>query len=185
MIVYEVTLNGRTYRIELEAARPSSSAAPAEQKSAKDRTHESQWKVLLDGRQLLVNCLRVSNDSLSLIVNGESIEARFERKGESQQILTGGRTYECSVRDPRSFRSRKRSGSADAGEQRITASMPGKVVRVLARPGDSLAEGQGILIIEAMKMQNEVRTPKAGVLKSLITREGANVNAGEVLGIIE
>ena len=67
----------------------------------------------------------------------------------------------------------------------MTASMPGKVVRVLAKAGDVIVPGQGILVIEAMKMQNEVRSSKAGVLKQLTVREGASVNAGEVLAFIE
>jgi biotin carboxyl carrier protein len=63
--------------------------------------------------------------------------------------------------------------------------MPGKVVRVLARAGEVIQAGQGILVIEAMKMQNEVRAPKAGTLKSIVAQQGANVNAGEVLATIE
>jgi biotin carboxyl carrier protein len=186
MIVYEVSISGRTYRIEMEAARYSSSARhSAEGTSAGDRSSLSEWKILLDGREVPVNCLRVGNGSLSLIVNGISVEARHERRGEILQVSIGGKTYECLVRDPRSLRSRKRSGVADTGEQRITASMPGRVVRVLATTGEPLAEGQGIVVIEAMKMQNEVRSPKTGVLKSLIAREGANVIAGEVLAIVE
>ena len=63
--------------------------------------------------------------------------------------------------------------------------MPGKVVRIAVSVGDQIAAGQGILVIEAMKMQNEVRSPKEGQLKKLLVREGANVIAGEVLAIIE
>jgi pyruvate carboxylase subunit B len=74
---------------------------------------------------------------------------------------------------------------SQAGEQKITASMPGRVVRVLARPGEAIRIGQGIVVIEAMKMQNVVRSPKDGALKKLLVAEGANVNAGEVLAVIE
>jgi biotin carboxyl carrier protein len=88
------------------------------------------------------------------------------------------------VRDPRSLR-RKRAGLAEAGEQKLTASMPGKVVRIIANLGDQITAGQGVLVIEAMKMQNEVRSPKDGQLKKLLVRQGANVVAGEVLAIIE
>lgn len=63
--------------------------------------------------------------------------------------------------------------------------MPGKVVRVLANQGDSIRSGNGILVIEAMKMQNEVRSPKDGTVKELHAREGMNVNAGDVLAVLE
>jgi biotin carboxyl carrier protein len=63
--------------------------------------------------------------------------------------------------------------------------MPGKVVRVLAREGDTIAAGQAIAVVEAMKMQNEIRSPRAGVLKKMLAHDGMKVNAGEVLGIVE
>jgi biotin carboxyl carrier protein len=63
--------------------------------------------------------------------------------------------------------------------------MPGKVVRVLSREGDSIEAGQGIIVVEAMKMQNEIKSAKAGTLRKLLVREGANVNAGEVLAVID
>jgi len=89
------------------------------------------------------------------------------------------------VSDPRSLRTRKRAGLADFGEQKLTASMPGKVIRIIATVGDQIKAGQGILVIEAMKMQNEVRSPKNGQLKKLLVGQGANVVAGEVLATIE
>ena len=73
----------------------------------------------------------------------------------------------------------------EAGPQKLIASMPGKVVRVLAREGDTVVSGQGIAVVEAMKMQNEIRSPRGGVLKKLLAHEGMKVNAGEVLGIVE
>jgi biotin carboxyl carrier protein len=63
--------------------------------------------------------------------------------------------------------------------------MPGKVVRVLAEEDDTLTAGQGIVVVEAMKMQNEIRSPRAGVLKKMLAHEGMKVNAGDVLAIVE
>ena len=90
-----------------------------------------------------------------------------------------------SVADPRSWRGRRGAAQGDTGPQSLTASMPGKVVRVLAREGEAIAPGQGIAVVEAMKMQNEIRSPRAGVLKKLLAHEGMKVNAGEVLAIVE
>ena len=63
--------------------------------------------------------------------------------------------------------------------------MPGKVVRILVRERAEVEAGQGIVIVEAMKMQNEIKSPKKGILQKLLTAEGSNVNAGDVLAIVE
>lgn len=182
MIFYQVNVGGRGYRIQMEPASVSSGRTN-DQPSA-NLAGEAHWKVLLDGREIPVSCVPLGPDALSLIVNGESFDVRREQVGGGR-IFLRGRVYECSVQDPRSLRSRKRAGLAEAGERKIAASMPGKVIRLLAREGDKLTAEQGILVIEAMKMQNEVRSLKDGQLKKLLVREGANVVAGEVLAIIE
>jgi biotin carboxyl carrier protein len=183
---YEVSVGDKIYQIELQRGADSASS---------NERSESLWNVRLklrethtreiDGREMPINCLRVRDGVLSLIVNGQSFEVRVNRSAEMLTAFLHGKSYDCTVRDPRSFSSRKRAGANDAGEQRVTSSMPGKVVRVLVREGEAIKAGEGILVIEAMKMQNEVRAPKAGKLKSVIATQGANVNAGEVLAIIE
>jgi biotin carboxyl carrier protein len=183
MIFYEVSVSGRTYRIQIEPAANVPSG-PAQGQSSATHSDEVRWKVLIDGREIPVSCVPLGSDALSLIVNGESFDVRRGRVGEGR-IFVRGRAYECSVQDPRSLRSRKRAGLAEAGEQKLAASMPGKVIRLLAGEGDNITAEQGILVIEAMKMQNEVRSPKDGRLKKLLVREGTNVVAGEVLAIIE
>jgi biotin carboxyl carrier protein len=181
MTLYEVSTGGRTYKIEIERAQPSSAARQSKSASADD----IQWNIRLEGQEIAISCLRTGDNSLSLIINGESYELRKERTAEGIRVFIHGTAHECLVWDPRSLRGRQRAGLAEGGAHRLTASMPGKVVRVLARAGDTIAAGQGIVVIEAMKMQNEVRSPKAGVLKQLAIAEGANVNAGEMLAIIE
>jgi biotin carboxyl carrier protein len=173
---YEVSVGEKIYRVEMERT---------ENPAGRENSGPVSWNIRLDGREISVNCLRIGDNSLSLIANGESFETRIDRSGEALTIFLEGKPYHCIVHDPRSLRSSKRTGTHEAGEQRITASMPGKVVRVLARAGEAIQAGQGILVIEAMKMQNEVRAPKAGTLKSIVAQQGANVNAGEVLATIE
>jgi biotin carboxyl carrier protein len=184
MIFYEVSIGGRSHQVEIERAASASSGSTQQQPIA-NRSREVHFTVRLDGGEIQVSYSPLGSDDLSLIVNGESFDVTHERIGDGLRIFVRGRAYECSVRDPRSLRTRKRAGLADAGEQKLTASMPGKVVRIIASLGDKIAAGQGILVIEAMKMQNEVRSPKEGQLKKLLVREGANVVAGEVLAIIE
>jgi biotin carboxyl carrier protein len=182
MTRYDVSIGGRSYKIELERKDISEAAQESGVRVSND---EILWHASVDGRAITVNCLRVSGDLLSILLNGESIQARVSRAGETLHVLLHGKSYECVVRDPRSLSRRKRGGSHEAGEQRITASMPGKVVRVLARAGEPINAGQGIVVIEAMKMQNEVRAFRSGTLKTMAVKEGASVNAGEVLAVIE
>ena len=179
MNTYEISVGGKIYKVEIESA--SSTASQSLDGSIAEVAH----RVRLDRRDIPVSCVPVSEGSLSLVVNGESFDVSCERAGERLQVSVRGAIYECIVSDPRSLRTRKRAGLADSGEQKLTASMPGKVVRIIAAVGDQIIGGQGILVIEAMKMQNEVRSPKNGQLKKLLVRQGANVVAGEVLAIIE
>jgi len=144
-----------------------------------------RWSCRLNGRESVVEVVQIGPNTLSFLLEGKSVEVRREFSREQQQIFLNGSSYEVAVRDPRSLRSRKRMGSAGEGPQRLIASMPGKVMRILAREGDEISAGQGILVVEAMKMQNEIRSSKAGILKKLLAREGLNVNSGEILAIVE
>jgi biotin carboxyl carrier protein len=173
MSTYEISVWGKTHKVEVQSATPPNSNG------------EVPYRVRVDGREVPVSCVPLSAGALSLIVNGESFDVRCERAGETLQVALHGAIHECIVSDPRSLRARKKLGVADSGEQKLTASMPGKVVRIMAAVGDLIKAGQGILVIEAMKMQNEVRSPKDGQLKKLLAGQGANVVAGEVLAIIE
>lgn len=89
------------------------------------------------------------------------------------------------VRDKKHLRGSASAGAGASGRVTLTAPMPGKVVRVLVSAGDEVAAQQGILVVEAMKMQNEVQSPRAGKVVELRATEGQTVNAGEVLAVIE
>ena len=128
---------------------------------------------------------QIGPDTLSILQDGRSAEVRQERVGRNLVVFVGGVSYEVSVQDPRSLATRKGAIQNDASAQKLTAAMPGKVMRVLAREGDEVAAGQGIVVIEAMKMQNEVRALKNGILKKLLVQAGTNVNAGDVLAVVE
>jgi biotin carboxyl carrier protein len=88
------------------------------------------------------------------------------------------------VQDPRALRHNAARADVE-GRQTLTAAMPGKVVRVLTAPGDEVQAGQGIVVVEAMKMQNEVKSPKTGRVLSVAVGEGAAVAAGDVLAVVE
>jgi biotin carboxyl carrier protein len=116
----------------------------------------------------------------SVLLDGRSYDARVS----GNTVTVCGRRFEIEVRDPRRWR--RGSGAAGAGgKQQVSAPMPGKVVRVLVAVGDSVEAGQGIVVVEAMKMQNEMKAARAGKIVALSVQVGATVAAGEALAVIE
>jgi biotin carboxyl carrier protein len=120
----------------------------------------------------------------SVLIDGRSYEARVEQSNGSVVVFIDGHRFEIESRDPRRW-SRHSSKPGVQGRLNITAPMPGKIVRLLVAEGDSVKSGQGLLVMEAMKMQNEMKAPKAGRVVSLTAREGATVVAGDILAEIE
>jgi biotin carboxyl carrier protein len=158
-----VSVNGSSHELEIEPA-------------------ESGWRCLLDGRGIPVDVAQVAADRLSILLNGRSYDVI---RGSDGTITVGEHRYLVTATDPRSWRSRHQSAAGALGPQKLTSSMPGKVVRVLAVSGSKVVAGQGLVVIEAMKMQNEVRSPRDGTVSTILVREGSNVNAGQVLAIVE
>lgn len=120
----------------------------------------------------------------SVLMDGVSYTAQASRNGASVTVEVGGRVFDLEIVDPRAPR-RKAGGLGGEGRQTLSAPMPGKIVRLLAKVGDAVEPGQGIVVMEAMKMQNELKALRAGVVISLPVAEGATVSAGEVLALIE
>lgn len=120
----------------------------------------------------------------SILLDGRSYEARVEDTPFGLVVVIDGHRYEIQVKDPRGW-SRRSASRAGEGIQSIAAPMPGKVVRVLVKAGDSVEAGQGMVVVEAMKMQNELHAPRAGRVVSVTASEGATVAAGEVLVTLE
>jgi biotin carboxyl carrier protein len=161
----EISIDGKNYRLELSQA-------------------EGRWTCRLDGREIEVDAVLARPDVLSLRLGNKAYEVKCERVGSDLHLWVGSVRYEAEVRDPRSLRSRMRAVD-DHGPRKLTAPMPGKVVRILLREGAEVESGTGILVVEAMKMQNEVKSPKKGKIQKIVVSEGAAVNAGDVLGIVE
>jgi biotin carboxyl carrier protein len=117
----------------------------------------------------------------SILIDGRSYQATVLAPGT---IQVNDRVFSIEVFDPRELRARSSAG-ASHGRQDIVAPMPGKVVRVLVSVGDAIEAGQGLIVVEAMKMQNEMKSPKAGRVVEIKTKDGATVAAGEILVVIE
>lgn len=140
------------------------------------------WRI--DGQRLEADAAEVSDGIYSILINGKSFEVRVESLGAELRAIAGGREFKVVIQDEREWR-RNRAGSVEAeGRQQVLAPMPGKIVRVLVGAGDSVRAGQGLLVVEAMKMQNEIRAPKSGTIDRVRVVEGQTVNAGEVVVIV-
>ena len=152
--------------------------------------------VEVDGRLHLVDARRVNDSTVSLLVQLEgsaalsrSIDAAF-----ATQVVAGdfdvhldGRTIPVQIRPAGSFGRQKKdgAGATGTGPQRVTSPMPGKVVRVLVKPGDEVKARQGLVVVEAMKMENELRAARDGRVREVPVAEGQSVDAGTVLLIVD
>jgi biotin carboxyl carrier protein len=144
-----------------------------------------KWTIALDGKAVEVDAVEIAPNILSILIRGESHEIRITRMpGGKLGIQDGLREFTVEVNDPRSWRGRRLGHVEAEGRQQITAPMAGKVVRVLVKSGDRVEAGQGLLVVEAMKMQNEIRSTKSGTVERLLAQEGQPVNAGEILAWI-
>jgi len=165
-MIYDVTIDGKDFRLELERK-------------------ESGWQCHLDGREIEMNAVLARRDVLSILIDGKAYEVKREHTATDTHLWVGSLRYLAELRDPRSLRGRKGVGADDKGPKKIHAPMPGKVVRMLVNQGQLVEAGQSILVVEAMKMQNEIKSPKKGTLQKIVAVEGGNVNAGDVLAIVE
>ena len=138
----------------------------------------------LDGLEGQADIREIGPGVYSILLGARSFEVKIEYGEGGYSVVVGGRRYEIAVRDPRRL-SRGGAGQAEAGPLKLTAPMPGKVVRVMVEEGQSVASGQGLIVVEAMKMQNEIKSPKAGVVKAVHVRQGGSVSAGQALLVVE
>jgi acetyl/propionyl-CoA carboxylase alpha subunit len=136
---------------------------------------------LVDGRAVSADVRLLEPGVMSLLVEGRQYRCVLDGDG----VVIGGRRYGFGVDDPRSLTGRRGAGAGTEGPRQVKAPMPGRVVRVLVEAGDEVEEGQGCVVIEAMKMQNELKSPKAGRVARVGVAVGDTVGSGDVLVVVE
>jgi acetyl/propionyl-CoA carboxylase alpha subunit len=136
---------------------------------------------LVDGRAVAVDARMLQPGVMSLVVEGRQYRCVLDGDG----VVIGGRRFAFEVDDPRSLQGRRGAGAGAAGPRALKAPMPGRVVRVLVGVGDEVLDGQAIMVIEAMKMQNELKSPKGGRVVRVAAGVGDTVGAGDVLAVVE
>jgi len=144
------------------------------------------WRISLDGKVVDADTTEIAPNIFSILLDGKSHEIRVASTSSGTLTLqTGRHEFTAEVTDPRAWRGRRHGALEAEGRQQILAPMPGKIVRVLVQAGERVEAGQGLLVVEAMKMQNEIRSPKSGTVERLLVKEGQPVNAGEILAWID
>ena len=166
-MTYDVIIDGTQHHVEMEAQGES-------------------WHCRVDGQEIIVDAAFTARDVISMLVDNRAheIKREYSMLGDTH-IIIGSERFAAEVRDPRSLRSRRAAAGIGEGPQKIIAPMPGKVVRLMVAEKDEVEAGQGILVVEAMKMQNEIKSPKKGVVQKIMVAEGSNVNPGETMAIVE
>jgi biotin carboxyl carrier protein len=162
-MLFEASVAGRSVRVEVQA-------------------RDGGYRVLLDGRAFDVDVDETRPELVSLLVDGRSHELGLAREGD---------TYVVASREG-SLRVRLTEGAvavparrADAAPAHITAPMPGKIVRLLRGVGEPVTAGEGLVVMEAMKMENELRSPRAGTLREIRVSEGQAVETGALLAVVD
>lgn len=162
-MIFDATVLGRTIRVEV-------------------RGGGGRYTVRLDGAPLEVDLVDTERHFASLLVAGESHEVGVEKRAEGYAVVFPGGAVTVDLA------AAGRGASLPArhahGPSRLTAPMPGRVVRVLEAPGADVVAGQGLFVIEAMKMENELKAPRAGRVQEVAVREGQAVEAGALLAVV-
>ena len=166
-MTFEIEIDGRVVPVAIE------------------RTGNGRYRVAVPDGTRLVDAARVGEYGLSLLLDGagRSREVQIAPAGARGEFLVSleGRTVPVTVNGRRSKRTSGDAAGAGHGEQAIVAPMPGRVVRVLVGPGDAVEARQPLVVVEAMKMENELRSPRAGTIKEVTVSAGMSVDAGRVL----
>jgi biotin carboxyl carrier protein len=162
-LIFDATVEGRTIRVEV-------------------RGGDGRYSLSLDAAPLEVDLVPAGRHFASLLVAGESHEVGIEKCPEGFVIHFPGRPV--SVLLAEAVRGATPPARRAQGPARLVAPMPGRVVRVLQAPGEEVAAGQGLVVIEAMKMENELASPRAGRVLEVAVREGQAVEAGALLALV-
>mgnify|MGYP001602169597 CR=1 FL=1 len=165
---FDIELDGRKHRLSIQ---PLAAA--------------DGYSFLLDGQSCSADAYLLQPSILSLLIEGKSYRILFDPRPGEKAIVLSERRISYRIDDPRSLRSRTNVDMSSTGMRPIIASMPGRIVRILVRVGEQIEAQQGLIVVEAMKMQNELKSPRSGNVTRVAVEVGATVQAGDVLLVIE
>ncbi len=147
---------------------------------------EGQYEVTLDGKTVHVDAVRSGANIYSIIEDGKQFEVMVDEKGaHGFDVLVGGRIFHLEAIDERSKLLAGSAAVVVSGPQTVLSEMPGKVVKLSVAVGAAVRERQGVVIVEAMKMENEIPSPIDGIVKEIPVSEGQTVEVGAILFVVE
>lgn len=167
-MTFELDLNGSRHRVVIPGHKA-----------------EGLSRILLDGEEHTADLRLIQPNVLSLLLSGISFRIIFDTRNDGDAVVVDAERSTYRVIDPRELRSRSRAEGAEAGVRSVIAPMPGRIIRLLVQPGETVTAQQGLLVMEAMKMQNELKSPKSGTVRRITVEAGATVQAGQALIAIE
>jgi biotin carboxyl carrier protein len=168
LLNFDIELAGRKHRLSIQSIAAAAG-----------------YSFLLDGQSCSADAYLLQPNILSLLIAGRSYRILLDARPGGKAIVLGERRISYRVDDPRSLRSRTNVDTSDTGARPIVASMPGRIVRILVQVGEHIEAQQGLIVVEAMKMQNELKSPRSGNVTRVVVEVGATVQAGDVLLVIE
>lgn len=166
--------------------RPAATAPKEPNAVIVEALGEGHYAVTLDGRRSEVHALSLPQGAMSMLVDGASYNVEFETKGDVVGVLLRNQITRIDIVDEQKYRLRAAAATfTNEGTQVVNSPMPGKVVRVFVKVGDAVTEGQPIVVVEAMKMENELKSPKTGTVTEVTAKEGTTVENGTKLVVVE
>lgn len=147
---------------------------------------EGRYAVTVEGQRSEVHALALPGEALSMLIDGASYNVELETKGDEVGVLLRNQVTRFDLVDEQKYRLRAAAATfSNEGRQVVNSPMPGKVVRVFVKVGDAVTEGQPLVVVEAMKMENELKSPKAGTVTEVTAKEGTAVENGSKLVVVE
>lgn len=160
---FEAATGGATARLEVREAR-------------------GVYKVTIGDKTLDLDLVKTGEHEVSVLVDGVSYDLGLEKTDQGFAVLLRGDRFEVELKE--AVKGASLSRSAHAGPVKLNAPMPGKIVKVLVSPGDVVEAGRGLLVMEAMKMENELKAVRAGTIQEIKVKEGQAVEMGAPLLVI-
>ena len=163
-MAYIATLGDQTHTIEVQELKA-----------------DHLYRIVIDGKERIVDGRQLSAHMYSLLVEDQSFTIDVTEKDDQYTVSCEGKTFQFSLLDERRALRPGEGGSSGVGDTEVRSLMPGKIVEILVSVGDEVEQDQGVLIMEAMKMENEVRASTTGTVTAILVAEGQAVEAGELL----
>lgn len=159
-MLFDATISGQTTRVEV-------------------RESQGRYRVTMGEKTLDLDLVKTSEADVSVLIDGASYDLSLEKTPEGFAVLVRGDRYDVDLKD--AVKGAVLGKAAPTGPLKLMAPMPGKIVKVLVNVGDAVEAGSGVLVMEAMKMENELKTSRAGTVQEIRVREGQAVEMGAVL----